>query len=58
LSAMGADFDRFGGQRFQDHLKLVQERELKHRQPKLPLNPPVAGTGFKSLKLSFAEKGP
>lgn len=36
----------------------MRERELKHRQPGLPLNPPAAGTDSESSKLTFAEKGP
>ncbi|KAF4337559.1 telomere-associated helicase [Fusarium beomiforme] len=47
-----------GGQGVQNHLKLMRERELNHRQPGLPLNSPAAGTDSESSKLTFVEKGP
>jgi hypothetical protein len=47
-----------GGQEVQNHLRLVRERELKHKQPGLPLNHPAPGTDSESSKLTFAEKRP
>ncbi|EXL40293.1 hypothetical protein FOCG_17181 [Fusarium oxysporum f. sp. radicis-lycopersici 26381] len=46
-----------GGDEVQNHLRLVCERHLQHKQPGLPLSPP--GPAYpESSKLTFAEKGP